>query len=238
MYRETVKIKVNDCDDQLRVQPEYFFARFDEVATTDAELSGFYEENFRTRYGWIVSKQTLKMNRPVYLNEELTFTTYSCKATAAIFPRYYEITHGDEIVATCASNWTLMDLNRRRVVRLKSLGLNINDTEPIAYMPQTLDDEEMAFWGTYQPQYSDIDTNGHFNNGRYVRLACNMTGIDYLHNHVLTELSINYKREVLAHETLALYQKQDDKQVKIKGMIDDQICFIIEMHFLKEKTGD
>lgn len=238
MYSETRKIEINDCDYMKHVRPEYFFSRFDELATTDASNIGLYTADMRTAYGWIVAKQTLVFHRPIMLDELVTITTVACKPSRVIYPRYYAMTIDDQEVGYCASLWTLIDVKTRRIARVRNSALRQYQAEEMPHEAVTLTAEPCAFVRTYQPSYSDIDTNGHMNNGRYIRIACDLIDIAYYRTHTIKSLSINYKQEVLPEDEMALFMKQEEERFFIKGMKDDDVCFVMEIFFERGDRHD
>ncbi|MBO6046568.1 MAG: hypothetical protein J6P61_02335 [Erysipelotrichaceae bacterium] len=232
MLRETHHMGITDCDYKGRVRPEIFFIVFGEIATVDAMNLGLYRPDMVGRYGWVVVQQTLKLNEPVYEQDEITFNTRTCKSSLAVFNRYYTIEKEGRQIGECYSYWTLIDLEKRMMARAKKLGLPMEEEFKMPGRPKKL--KPMTDYDThttYTVKYSDTDTNNHMNNTRYVRLASDMIDYDYYENHTLKEISINYRKEIPAMSTFDVFKKQTDDQFMIEGRMDDDVCFTMEMIF-------
>ena len=210
MLKEVRHMTVTDSDYKGRVRPDVFFVVFGEVATADAINLGLYREDMIGRYGWVVVQQTMKLNEPVYEHDDITFVTRTCKSSLAVFNRYYAIEKEGRQIGECFSYWTLLDLEKRMMARAKKLGLPMEETFKMPGRPKKLQPiDEYDQHVTYTVKYSDTDTNNHMNNTRYVRLAEDLIDYDYYDNHVVKEVSVNYRKEIPAKSTIDVYIRQN-----------------------------
>lgn len=234
MFTEKKTIELCDCDYTGKLKPEVLFIRFGEIATNDAYHTHIYSHEMIGHYGWIVSKQTLKMKMPLYLDDVITLTTEPRKGSHVIFPRIYKIEKEGEIVATCSSTWTMFDLDQRKVIRPKELGIDLSGlSQNELEAPVTLfsrDDKKKV--ASRIVSYSDVDVNGHMNNTRYVRLAYDLLPFDYHKDHVLKELSINYKRELAPLAQVDLYLSREEDLFFVEGICEDECCFLMSLQFM------
>lgn len=154
-----------------------------------------------------------------------------------IFPRFYYIEKEGRRIGECRSIWTLIDLKRRRITSPKRAGLTLPDNPDLVKEdPETLftqDDRQLV--STYTVPYSDIDTNRHLNNTHYLRIASNLIPVEAYENHFMDSISINYKKEILAHQTIELYLTHIDDTYIIEGDVEGENCFIVKIH-MKEYT--
>ena len=159
------------------------------------------------------------------------------KPSAVIFPRYYKILKEGKLIGECFSQWTLFDLVKRRVVRPKSVGIVIPELTEKMTPPERLMPLEEESGQTYHVRYSDIDMNGHLNNTQYIRIAYDLLEMDYLKNHRLCELSINYEKEVPPCTALQLAMKREKDTFMIEGR-QEESCFLIRLTFREAHDHD
>ena len=74
-------------------------------------------------------KQTVKLKRPVYVGENLTITTRAKGERKIQFFRTYDLKVNNEVVGGVYSIWTLIDLNKRRIVRPQKVGITMPECE-------------------------------------------------------------------------------------------------------------
>ena len=232
MYTLHYTIQNDQCDYTGRLRDENIFVYFSRLATADGSLSGFYKESMKGKYGYVVSKQSLILTEPIYEDDEITLTTDIGHYSNVIFPRFQYIEKEGRRIGECRSIWTLIDLKRRRITSPKRAGLTLPDNpDLVKEEPETLftqDDRQLV--STYTVPYSDIDTNRHLNNTHYYRIASNLIPVEAYENHFMDSISINYKKEILAHQTIELYLTHSDDTYIIEGDVEGENCFIVKIH--------
>lgn len=230
MFQEKYKIEFPDVVFMAKAKVDVLFSKMSIVATKDAYQERLYTQEMQGQYGWIVAKQSLYFQKPIHLDDELTIVTNAHKAHPVIFPRSYQLIVNNDIVAKGYSIWTLIDLKNRRIVRPKTLGIIIPERDKMEVEPTTLfEREDVIFQHAIKVSYSDLDTNGHMNNTRYIAHAYDLLPIDYLRQHTCTQIDINYKKEVRYGEMLDLYSRLENDCFHVEGHVGEEVCFIIEM---------
>jgi acyl-ACP thioesterase len=79
--------------------------------------------------------------------------------------------------------------------------------------------------------YSDIDTNGHMNNCRYIEWALDLIDLDVFKNKSIQYLAINYLKEIQPLKMVKLYLYKEHTLYIIKGSADDEDKFLMEVIF-------
>ena len=116
----------------------------------------------------------------------------------------------------------------------KRVGLNIpinEGFEPYCRLPEAIDEVEYQFIETRKVKYSDIDTNKHMNNTRYIDWACDLIGLEFFEEHYFTSLDIYFKKEIAPNQNVDLYMLQQDQFIYIKGVVDEEECFTIKFEY-------
>ena len=206
---------------------------FSDIATEHALKLGMWNPETIDQYGWVLSKLHLELNQQMN-SEPFDMKTTVGIPSKVIFPRYFQILVNDQIVANGSSIWTLLDLQKRRIVMPKRIGLNIplnEGFEPYCRLPETIDDVDYQFIETRKVRYSDIDTNKHMNNTRYIDWACDLIGLEFFEEHYFTSLDIYFKKEIAPNQNVDLYMLQQDQFIYIKGVVDEDDCFTIKFEY-------
>lgn len=236
LTKENKKIEICEVDYMGEYQLYHLFNRFSEIATINAIKIGLWNQEMMGKYGWVVAKQTLHLEEPILYNDEIIISTLPGKASFVSFPRYYFINKKGYQIGYCSSLWTLIDLQRRRIVAPKRVGIQVPNVHHNLYLeePQNINVNIPLFYiETRQVRYSDVDTNQHMNNTRYIQWALDI--IDY-HMHqddFISDISIQYKKEIAPLTQVELYMGHDQLHYIIEGKQEDEVFFVIEVLFSK-----
>ena len=240
MSKQTKKIEICEVDYANHYKIYHMFTTFAELATENGGKIGLWNEDMKGKYGWVIAKQTLKINKPIRVDDVVEFSTIIGNGSSAIFPRYYFITRDGEEVANCSAVWTLLDLEKRRIVIPRREGLKVPVVEHDLALdaPKNIEYEnELKHVMTRQVLYSDIDLNQHMNNARYIDWALDVLDLDLHRNHFISEVTIHYKKEILPLSFVDLYVGCVDNCHIVEGRNKEgEVHFLIEIHFEKENN--
>ena len=159
------------------------FTQFTEVATSHAISFGGWDPKYQDMYGWIISKMRVIVHRPVRIDEEVTLKTWITEGTHVVYPRHLEVYDANgNLVIEATSNWTLLDLVKRRITMPRRVGLTYPTDLPkegnIQMETDFSDEEGFEFVEERHVRYGDLDVNGHLNNARYVEWMCDVLGYE------------------------------------------------------------
>lgn len=237
MTRETRNIEICEVDYMGQYQLYHLFNRFSEIATRSAKEIGLWNEEMMNQYGWVVAKQTLHLNRPLYYKDRIDLSTTIDNGSFVSFPRYYFITKDNQEVGYCSSIWTLIDIHKRRIVSPKRIGLQVPEVTHEIHLdePKTIDiDIPMIYTTTRKVLYSDVDTNQHMNNTRYIQWALDLIDYNIHKEYFISDMSIQYKKEVRPLEDVLLYLAHQQQRYIVEGKDQEgNIYFTIEIYFTK-----
>lgn len=162
------------------------------------------------RRGWILTQWHLKINRYPTYKETVTVSTQ-----AHSFYKYYAYRKHfikdsqDNLIVDGESTWLLVDLDKRRPVKIEEqmydaykISPNENDRFKSANFKH-LDswDSEAKF----NVRYSDIDTNEHVNNVKYISWIIESVPMDITANYEMKELTVCYKKETNYGHTVTVH---------------------------------
>lgn len=233
------KIEIHEVDYMLNYQLCYLFNELTTIATTNALKIGLWNEDMMGKYGWIIAKQTLHLDQPITYNDTIEFSTVAGHSSHVAFPRYYFIKKDNQIIGTCSSIWTLIDIQKRRMTSPKRIGLTIPNMNHDVFLeePHNIDiDLDMKHITTRQVLYSDIDTNQHMNNTRYIQWALDCIDYSIHQKAYISDITIQYKKEVRPLEFVELYIGHKDNRYIVEGKNDKETFFIIEIYMTNRKS--
>lgn len=235
MSFKTISIDASEVDYKKEYRLCHLFQEFSKIATINAKVIGLWTPEMMNKYGWVVAKQSLHIEKPISLRDVIELSTIAGNGKFASFPRYYFISKDNENIGSCSSVWTLIDMESRRIVSPRKLGLEIPfiDTDKTLSSPQNIHiDIPMDFIKTKQVCYSDVDTNQHMNNTRYIEWALDMVHFDIFKDFYISDLTIQYKKEIRPMSDVCLYLGQDNNRYIVEGRNEkEEVYFTIEFIF-------
>lgn len=216
----------------------HLFSHFSDLATVHAEKMQVWHPEMIQNYGWVVSKMRIRIHRPLHYEDAVTIKTWPGKSSRVIFPRYFTVTdqQGMRCVEAC-SYWTLLDLKKRRITMPSRAGIvfpeNINEEIPLTIERDFSTDGDFRFVEQRSVCYSDVDTNQHMNNARYIEWVCDALDYERFKDHFITDLSIYFKKETAPGAILTIEKKEEQDYFAVLGRIEDEVHFVVEGQWKK-----
>ncbi len=204
------------------IVPDYEIINYlQDCATFHADEMGFGLKQLQeNRKAWVLISYRIKMYKPIYYGQEIEIGTSPTGFRKIFASRQLFIKDSaGEYLVKADSIWILMDLNRRKTIRIPEDYQSVYTTEQIfddftAARKITLSEEkEMQ---TPIPVVSSyIDTNGHMNNADYVRVAEELIPEDA----AFTQMEIVYHKEAMRGDMLVpyLHREKDGVSVSFKN---------------------
>lgn len=180
---------------------------------------------------WVLYKWDINIKRYPVFDETVKVRTWPSSFLKFHAYRQFEMydRHG-EIIATGNTMWLLLNGGTKRPVKVpeeicKRYGVDqssgkAQEFEDIEKM-EAVDDEKL-----FQVRYSDIDTNLHVNNVKYVDWALETVPLDIVRDWSLERLMVTYKKE-------AEYGKNIKSLSQIQNNGDSIVC----LHRIEDMEG-
>ena len=193
----------------LRYMQETAYMQLNKYGPTPAELAA-------AGRGFILSRIALSFYRPLHAYEEIEVQSWTCESKGYSFIRCYRLLRGGVICAEGASVWALVDLSKRRPVKVADFTYNFEDDEPLEIdLPKSIKmPETMRLVGERAVSYSDCDGNGHMTNTRYPELICDF--IPDMRDRRVSNIAINFLSEAPLGSTLKVYYSRYDDTAHIR----------------------
>ena len=203
-------VNSHDTDKNGNLYPSTALRYLHEAANLQFEASHptLDELRYEEKKAFLLSRATMELVRPLRAFEKVTAITWSGGGKAASFYRCGELKVHDEVVGKLVSIWALLDLETRRLCRVRDTDLGI---EAIEEFPQDIPGhirypEDIPAWeavGKRRVFNSDIDINGHMNNTNYPDMLCDF--IPGIENKIVRSFTIGYIHEAKLGEELTVY---------------------------------
>jgi medium-chain acyl-[acyl-carrier-protein] hydrolase len=182
-----------------------------DIATKQsAELGVGIDYLIENKIAWVLYKWNVDMYKYPTYGEKIKIKTcpYSMRKFYAY--RTFEIFNTEgELMGKAESIWFLINVEKRRPVRIskdiyKFYGVDFEDEsvleiEDIA-KPSNLNNEK-----TFNVRYSDIDTNQHVNNSKYIAWAIETVPMEIVLNYTLKNVKVTYEKETTYGETVRVF---------------------------------
>ncbi|MDR0908256.1 MAG: acyl-ACP thioesterase [Spirochaetaceae bacterium] len=200
-----------DRGDRLSLWAMFDF--FQEAATFHAEVLGVGKNDLDAkRQGWALSRMELEVLKRPHYNEEITVRTWPHGSEKLFAIRDYDIYAGDEPLVLARSNWLIWDIDNRRPLRIGPIAESLpanegRDSLPAdrRIVPALGEMPGLQACGSRKAAYSDVDSNGHVNNARYIQWIQDITEPAILENADKMHFVINYVAEIHPGETIDLF---------------------------------
>lgn len=200
-----------------------------DIATRQSEDLGV-GINYLNEHGiaWVLYKWNIHLDKHPLYGEKIKISTKPHSFKKFYAYRTFQITNNNkEVIGWANSVWFLIDVNKRKAIRVKedmykAYGIddnknNVLDIKKIS-LPSNIDIEK-----SFQVRYSDIDTNRHVNNVKYLEWAIETIPFHIFTNYVLKDINIIYEKETTYGEVITVLteaKNEEDMKIFIHKIID------------------
>ena len=242
-YTEKRIVSCYEANANHLLRPAAMLDIMQEAAGRDAANLGFgYDDMIAGNTAWVLSRIKLIFHNYPKWRDEVTLKTWHKGANRIFYLRDFQLEDsvGNVAVSTTTS-WLIIDLASRRMVRNSTLAENFDNSamgDAIAEQAEKVSlpkGSEPELVDTHKVVWSDIDTNGHVNNVKYVVWALDSLDYDLVASKSVKELLVNYDCEVLPGQSVDLYRfgESGDNCIScyVVGKVGEKCAFCVKMTF-------
>ena len=187
------------------MSPPALFNYLQDIAATHAKGLNWGKENLmKKNQFWVLSRMLVDMDKLPDGGSEIVIKTWPRGVDGIFAMRDFEIRDsGGSRIGGASSAWLVVDAGTRRPVRpggmLKDLGERVTDTKSLDRNPVKLPAPGESQYNTipFPVKYSDLDTNLHVNNVRYLQWALDAYPLDFRIKNEIRGVEVNYLSESL-----------------------------------------
>ncbi len=229
LYTEKYQVRWHDTDAGREMRPSEMLAYMQECANHQFRTHAKSLDEMRDRdgVGFILSRIALDFLAPIHAYEQIEVRTATCAGHGLSFPRRFEIARDGKVVARAMSQWAMVRVSDRALLRVNDAPLCFGDEPEIEtnaplrfHTPRELAFEKV---GERRIGYADLDYNMHMNNTKYPDTVCDFLP-DPLGERV-TGMSLAYYREAAFGDLLTVERAADGKgNYYIRTKKDGAVC--------------
>ena len=229
LYTEKYQVRWHDTDAQRELRPSEVLAYMQECANHQFRVHAKSLDRMRDEdgVGFILSRIAVDFLSPIHAYEEIEVRTATCTGRGLSFPRRFELLRNGEVVARAMSQWAMVRVSDRTLLRTEEAPLSFGDepeietTAPLRpRAPRELIFEKV---GERRISYADLDYNMHMNNTKYPD-----TVRDFLpdpHRLRITGMSLSFQREAAFGDLLTVERAADGEgNFYVRTKKDGAVC--------------
>ncbi len=199
-----------------KLSTSFLFWQIQEIAWKHAEMLGVGFDNLQQEQSfWVLSRLLVKIKRRPAWGEKFTLETWPTGSDGFLAHRDIRFIDesGDHIIKATTS-WLILDLKTKRILRFENFrDFPFHDErvfeEFAGKVISPKSDRELIFTPVL---FNEIDVNQHFNSGRYLERIIDSYSFDFHEKHELTEFEINFAKEGIPGDSLAVKKQLLDAE--------------------------
>lgn len=237
IYEKPAEIRFYQCDKNGRAKVSNIMTTIADVAGLDYTNRGYGRKDlWEQGMVFLLSRLTIKFNRMPSADSRIVYRTWEHGIEGAQFFRYFNVLDrsGAELLS-CNSAWLLADPVSRKIHRPSVFKGRIDPSpeEVLAPRPYKIKIDRFAQKaGEKKVRFTDIDGNGHMNNGHYADIAYDFISPD-LSDRETDVFSINFNHEAKLGDLMEIFVSQDSDSAMVYAMVENTLCFSVEITFKK-----
>lgn len=203
-----------------------------------SNLVGFGLNNIpQTKKSWVLLGWKIDLyQRPKYC-EKITIKTWSRGMDKVHAYRDFEILNENrEIIGIATSKWVLIDIEKRKIVRLTEEISNLYEIEEKQVfdeqdLEKLSEPEEFIASTTFTVNRSLIDVNSHVHNIYFMDIANEVLPIELYENAEFNNIRIMYKKQIRLGETVKVFYNAQNGEhtITIKSFDEKNLHAIVKL---------
>lgn len=239
-FSKDYTITCYEADANKLMRPTAMLDIMQEAANVNATTLGFgYDEMISNNTAWVLSRINVKFINTPKWRDEVNLKTWHKGISKLFYLRDFILSdkEGNPMILATTS-WLIIDMNTRRLVRNSDLALSDTAMDAIAtpadkvVIPVDIEPELVR---KHPVTWSEIDTNGHVNNVKYVVWAIDAVEQETIKEKPLKELLVNYDAEVMPGDLVKIYRMKqvtdEETAYYIIGKVGDKQNFSVKLIF-------
>jgi acyl-ACP thioesterase len=212
-YQEKLTIKSYQTNQYGKASIASLFHIMLEAAWAHAQIMDWgYDDLKNHNLFWVLSRFYLQVEKYPAWQDELTLNTWSAGTDGMYAYREYIVENNlGEVILKASSAWLILDMDSRKIFRLSDYKATFPkriDSNACRNPKRIKPDAHSGNLNYYPVLFSELDINKHFNSVKYVERVLDDFGIDFLNENEPAELEVNYLKEAVAGDQIAVTRTQ------------------------------
>lgn len=221
IFKKEYKINIFNVDSEHKCRFSTLVDFLWDVVISQSDYLGETKEGFvHNQYIWVLLKYDITIYEYPKFRDTITVDTKVLGSKKFYGYRQNTIKNSEgKIIGEVFSTAILIDFEKRRPVRISSsqseiYGLNgeLDEVPPLDDIPKI---QKENYIKDYPVRYSDIDSNGHVNNVKYMEMAIDTLPRSILDEYKLFNIKVLFKKETTDGDILhisseVIYNENND----------------------------
>ena len=203
VWRKTYTVRSSETDVAGRASVQALLGYLLDAADGHARTLGFSADDFAAaQRTWMLHRLRVVVDVAPRWRDEIEIETWPSAMDGLYGQREFWLRGGDgQVFARATSTWLVIDLKRRRPVRLPEALRTLDLPNHERPLPDDETDvpplDAPDYERTFRVGYSDLDMNRHATFSRYALWAIETLPFEMLQAHTLAELDLHFRAETL-----------------------------------------
>lgn len=237
IFKHTYQLGLEDVGIDGKAANRTILAIMEDVAGLHSSSVGFGLLDIeKSGMAWVLLNWHVKiLKRPVYM-EQVECHTWAREADRICAYRDFEMyNQKGELLAIGASRWLIMNLQRRRPVRIDQESISLYQPELNRHVfedhvKDLIPVPAFDYTQQYQILRRDMDVNGHMHNLSYLDAAYEMMPLEIYKNKEFNEISLTFKKEIREGDLVtASYKQLSETGCQIVFTSEAQVNAVVEL---------
>lgn len=201
-YNKEYEINYYQVDPNLNCSIESVVNILADIGTAQSEELGVgIDYCFTNRRTWVFYQYDIKINKYPSCYDKINVITNPSGFKKFYASREYSIYNKktQEVLIEGKAIFFLIDIDKRKAIRIpeeeyKIYGIHDDNNKDIT-VERLEKPKDIQYSKELSVRYSDIDSNGHVNNTKYIQWAIEVLPIDFLYNHRINRLQVTFEKE-------------------------------------------
>lgn len=234
IFTEERMAEFADCDSKYDLKPQTFLAWASELAGNHLRSRNITREQmWEDGQVFLLTQAAIHYNKVPVFNTKLIFSTWEGGTKGSRFIRYFAMkTEDGTVLCDSETSWVLVNPVSHKLLRPSEYAYQLLPGEKkTAAAIEKIRPENLQPESKYTFVYSDIDANGHVNNGVYLRLAADILSDKAVEKH-LKSVMVNFIHECRQNEAVTLYKEEYENYAIVCGKnAEEKSCFEIKVEY-------
>lgn len=202
-FTKKYEIHYYEVNNKLRCRLSSIVDFIGDIGTQQSEeLGGGTEYCAKENCTWVFYKYDIKMYRYPMFGETISITTEAVGFKKFYGLRKYTIKDEKEnLIGEALALFFLIDMEKRRPMRIQPeqygfYGLDGDVDYDISMDKiEKVNEEQYKYHKQFSTRYSDVDSNNHVNNVKYIEWAIEAIPLEVINNYTLKGIKVTFERE-------------------------------------------
>lgn len=245
IFKKEYKINIFNIDSEHKCKFSSLVDFLWDIVISQSDYLGETKEGFvHNQCIWVLLKYDITIYEYPKFRDTITVDTKVLGTKKFYGYRQYTIKNSEgKVIGEVFSTAILIDIEKRHPIKISSdqseiYGLN-GELDKVPHLDDIPKVQKEDYIKDYHVRYSDIDSNGHVNNVRYMEMAIDTLPRSILNEYKLFNIKVLFKKETTDGDTLHISSEvidnEDNDITTIHSITSDDGHLLTKLQFIWKK---